>query len=132
MLRFEMETGRSPQQSTLFSNLIGEPALLWKVYNIETGKIMKAGFESEDDAKDWVDTRFEDLADEYAVEEMDQDEEDDWREANEEDADEVVAAPVAEDEVEYADDDDEFLDEDDEDSDEESLDEVFEDEDDED
>lgn len=132
MLRFEMETGRSPQQSTLFSNLIGEPALLWKVYNIETGKIMKAGFESEDDAKDWVDTRFEDLADEYAVEEMDQDEEDDWREANEEDADEVVAAPVAEDEVEFADDYDEYLDEDDEDSDEESLDEVFEDEDDED
>ncbi len=132
MLRFEMETGRSPQQSTLFSNLIGEPALLWKVYNIETGKIMKAGFESEDDAKDWVDTRFEDLADEYAVEEMDQDEEDDWREANEEDSDEVVAAPAVEDDVEYEADDDEYLDEDDEESDEESLDEVFDDEDDED
>jgi hypothetical protein len=114
-----------------FSNLIGEPALLWKVYNIETGKIMKAGFESEDDAKDWLEERFEDLADEYAVEEMDQDEEDDWREANEDDED-AVASPVADDDVDYADDDDEYLDEDDEESDEESLDEVFEDEDDED
>ena len=128
MLRFEMETAKSPQQFT-HSQMIGEPALLWKVYNIETGKIMKAGFESEDDAKDWLEERYEDLADEYAVEEMDQDEEDDWRDANDEDNDEVVAAPAAEDEIEYGDD-DEFLDDDEEDSDEESLDEVFDDDDD--
>jgi hypothetical protein len=115
----------------LFLNIDWRTALLWKVYNIETGKIMKAGFEAEDDAKDWLEERFEDLADEYAVEEMDQDEEDDWREANDEE-EAVVVAPAAEEEVEYADDDDDYVDEDDEEADEESLDEVFEDDDDDD
>jgi hypothetical protein len=117
-----------------FSNVIGEPALLWKVYNIETGKIMKAGFESEDDAKDWLEERFEDLADEYAAEEMDQDEEEDWREANDEEQEDVVAAPASEEEdAAYVDDDDDdYVDDDEEESDEDSLDEVFEDEDDED
>ena len=42
---------------------------------------MKAGFETEDEAKDWLEAREEDLEDVYMVEEMDQDEADEWSEA---------------------------------------------------
>jgi hypothetical protein len=82
--------------------------LLWKVYNIESGKIMKAGFESEEDAKEWLEARYEDLADEYMIEET------------------VLADD--EDDAFY----DEEDEEDDDESDEESLEDMYEDEDDED
>ncbi len=99
--------------------------MLWKVYNIETGKILKAGFDNEDDAKDWLEERAEKLADEHVVEEMDADEIDEWNEANAEDEEEEVAKEEEEDE-------DEFDDEEEEDSDETSLDELYEDEEDDD
>ncbi len=105
---------------------IGDRTLLWKVYHIESGKILKAGFESEDDAKDWLEARHEDLEDDYTVDEMDHDEEDEWRAAQDE---ELEAAPVEEEE-EVADDDDAFFEE--EESDEESLEDMYEDEDDDD
>ncbi len=54
--------------------------MLWKVYHIDTGKIVRAGFESEDDAKEWLEARSDDLDDIYEIEEMDQDEIDEWQE----------------------------------------------------
>ncbi|NRA63702.1 MAG: hypothetical protein HRU19_04420 [Pseudobacteriovorax sp.] len=57
--------------------------MFWKVYHIDTGKIVRAGFETEDEAKDWLEARSEDLDDIYEVEEMDQDEIDQWQEDNE-------------------------------------------------
>ncbi len=100
--------------------------MLWKVYNIETGKILKAGFDNEDDAKDWLEERAEKLADEHVVEEMDADEIDEWNEANAEEEEEEVAKEEEEEDDEYADD------EEGEDSDETSLDELYEDEEDDD
>lgn len=103
--------------------------MVWKVYHIESGKILKAGFETEDDAKDWFEARHEDLEDEYTFDEMDHDEEDEWRAAQEED---LEAAPL---EVEEEVDDEEGVfvdDEDEEESDEESLEDMYEDDDDDD
>jgi hypothetical protein len=54
--------------------------LLWKVFDIQTGKILRAGFESEDEAKDWLELKSDDLQENYEVEEMDPDEEEEWRE----------------------------------------------------
>ena len=103
--------------------IIGDKTLLWKVYNIETGKILKAGFDSEDDAKDWLEERAEKLADEHVVDEMDTDEIEEWKEENE----------AEEKEKEEADEDEEFdEDDDDDESEETSLDELYDDEDDDD
>ena len=57
--------------------------MYWKVYHVDTGKIVKAGFENEEDAKDWLEAREEDLEDIYMVEEMDQDEAEEWEESQE-------------------------------------------------
>ncbi len=100
--------------------------MLWKVYNIETGKILKAGFESQDDANDWLEERAEKLADEHVVEEMDADEIEEWNEENGEDEDEVAAAAEDEDEDDYVEDSDA------DDGDETSLDELYDDEEDDD
>ena len=54
--------------------------MFWKVYHIQTGRILKAGFESEEEAKDWLEQKSEDLQENYEVEEMDPDEEEEWRE----------------------------------------------------
>lgn len=59
--------------------------MYWKVYHVDTGKIVKAGFETEDEAKDWLEAREEDLEDVYMIEEMDQDEVDEWAESQEKD-----------------------------------------------
>lgn len=55
--------------------------MLWKVYHIDSGKTVRAGFTSEDDAKEWLEARSEDLDDVYEVDEMDQDEIDEWEES---------------------------------------------------
>lgn len=104
--------------------MIGDKTLLWKVYNIETGKILKAGFDNEDDAKDWLEERAEKLADEHVVDEMDTDEIEEWKEENEE---EEVVAKADEDDDDFVDDED-----DEEESEETSLDELYEDDDDDD
>ena len=59
---------------------------MWKVYNVESGKILKGGFENEDLAKEWYDEKIGDRADLFLIDEMDQDEVDEWNEkvANEE------------------------------------------------
>ena len=103
--------------------MIGDKTLLWKVYNIETGKILKAGFDNEDDAKDWLEERAEKLADDHVVDEMDTDEIEEWKEENE---DEEIDATVPEDEDEIE------VDDDDEESEETSLDELYDDEEDDD
>lgn len=59
--------------------------MLWKVFNIETGKIIKAGFKSEDDAKEWLELKNELLQEDYDVEDMDSDEEEEWLESQQDD-----------------------------------------------
>lgn len=62
---------------------------MWKVYNIQTGRIIKAGFENDDQAKDWLERRKDLADDEFDVEEMDEEEEEEYLES-EADDDEVV------------------------------------------
>lgn len=100
---------------------------MWKVYNIHTDKIIKAGFKNEDEAKEWVETRDFLSKDDYMVDEMDQDEEDEWLErveSDEEDEEDEVAEEIDSD-MSYdsyydgddlADDYDQVLDQDEEDS----------------
>lgn len=47
---------------------------MWKVYRIDDGRIVKAGFDSDDQAKDWLERRPDLAEDEYDVEEMDEEE----------------------------------------------------------
>ena len=56
---------------------------MWKVYRIETDEILKAGFASEDEAKEWFDRHNFDEDDNIGVDEMDSDEEEQWLEGNE-------------------------------------------------
>ena len=60
---------------------------MWKVYNIHSGKIVKANLNSEDIAKEWLDARESFAQEDYIVEEMDDDEEEEFlnREEDEED-----------------------------------------------
>ena len=58
---------------------------MWKVYKIDDGRIIKAGFESDDQAKDWLERRNELSDDEYDVEEMDEEEIAEFAELEEED-----------------------------------------------
>ncbi len=51
---------------------------LWKVYLVETGKVIKAGFADEDEARDWLESRHGLNATKYLVEEMDPDEEEEF------------------------------------------------------
>ena len=60
--------------------------MLWKVFNIETGKIIKAGFKSEDEAKEWLELKNELLQEDYDVEDMDSDEEEEWLESQDDEA----------------------------------------------
>lgn len=60
----------------------------WKVVDSSSGKILKAGFEDEDTALDWLETN-ENILDEdklYDVEEMDEDDEVDYADDEEEDS----------------------------------------------
>ena len=102
----------------------------WKVYNINTGKIIKDGFEDEEAAKDWLELRRDLATEDFLVEELDEEEED----AVDDEEDIVGAAyvPDTEDEDEgedferhgmSLDDEDGDLDDDDEDEDEEEEDE---------
>ena len=56
---------------------------MWKVYKIESGEILKAGFECEDEARDWYDARGEQLEGLYTIDEMDVDEQNEWLELQE-------------------------------------------------
>ena len=100
---------------------------LWKVYNADTGRVMKAGFDDEDGAKEWAEARFGLEVDQFIIEEMDPDEEEEYLEAlaeaekdedeedevaTEEDTDEDDTAEDAADDFAYGDDDD-YLDPDD-------------------
>ncbi len=66
---------------------------MWKVYNIQTGRIIKAGFDSDDQAKDWLERRKDLVDDEFDIDEMDEEEEEEYLENDDaEDDEEVVAA----------------------------------------
>ena len=51
--------------------------MAWKIFNIETGALVRGGFEDEDAAKGWLEKRFGESAalDDYDINEMDDDEE---------------------------------------------------------
>lgn len=66
--------------------------MAWKVYNIHSGRIIKAGFSDEESAKDWLEIRRDLAPEDFLVEEMDDEEEEEW--ANRDDDDD---APVTED-----------------------------------
>jgi hypothetical protein len=117
---------------------------VWKVYRIDTDEIIKGGFASEDDGKEWLERqRFADDED-VAIDEMDSDEEEQWLEAHRsesEDGDEGSLDDRAGADLTYGDEenldglsfnedsDDDYYDEDDEDLDEEDEDEDYDEED---
>lgn len=53
---------------------------MWKIYSISSGKILNAGFASEDAALAWLERKNID-DDDYVVDEMEDDEEEEWLEA---------------------------------------------------
>lgn len=53
---------------------------MWKIYSISSGKILNAGFASEDAALAWLERKSID-DDDYVVEEMEDDEQEEWLEA---------------------------------------------------
>lgn len=61
--------------------------MAWKVYNIHSGRIIKAGFDDEELAKDWMESRRDLSPEDYLVEEMDSEEEDLLNEDEDEDLD---------------------------------------------
>ena len=66
---------------------------LWKVYNIDTGKSLKAGFDDEEAAKEWLEARHGLVHEDFLVEEMEIEEEEEWLEKNSDDED---AEPITE------------------------------------
>ena len=116
---------------------------MWKVYRVESDEILKAGFATEDEAKEWLDRHNPDDDDDAVViDEMDSDEEELWVDTHEADS---FVAETPESEEDEADieglnfrggavdlgDDDEFFDDDEDfDGDEKDEDETDEDEDD--
>jgi hypothetical protein len=86
-------------------------AAVWKVYNIQTGRIIKAGFETDDQAKDWLERRKDLPDDEHDIDEMDEEEEEEFLESeSDDDEGEGAYEPDVEDgedvrEINYPDDD---------------------------
>lgn len=68
--------------------------MLWKVFKIDTGKILKAGFRSEFEAKDWLELKGHDFQDLYEIDEMDPDEEEEWYEAHDSESDDEDSVSV--------------------------------------
>ena len=64
--------------------------MIWKVYNIQSGKVVAAGFDNEDEASDWLEKKRSGSEDNYAVEEMDHDEEAAWLEAAKDGEDKIT------------------------------------------
>lgn len=64
-------------------------AAVWKVYNIQTGRIVKAGFDSDEQAKDWLERRKDLADDEFDVDEMDEEEEEEFLESDDDDEEET-------------------------------------------
>ena len=56
--------------------------MVWKVFIVRNDKILKAGFESEEEARDWLGGQNTDPADPVDVDEMDDEEFADWQELN--------------------------------------------------
>jgi len=77
----------------------------WKVYNIHSGRIVKAGFGDEEAAKDWLEIRRDLAPEDFLVEEMDDEEEEEWA-AREDEDDDAVVDDTQSDDVDYIDPDD--------------------------
>ncbi|MBF0441376.1 MAG: hypothetical protein HQK54_05680 [Oligoflexales bacterium] len=60
---------------------------MWKVYNIQTDEIIKADFNSEASAREWLDSSSYASNEEVMVEEMDPDEEAEWADEGDEPVD---------------------------------------------
>lgn len=69
--------------------------MVWKVFEIESGKIIKAGFANEDQASRWLLKKTSLAHGDFEVEEMDDDEWDEYQESSDED-EEASEAPVSE------------------------------------
>ena len=54
---------------------------MWKVYKIDSGDIIKAGFNGEEEARDWLDEKADEMEGLFTVDEMDEDEEYEWEDA---------------------------------------------------
>lgn len=84
---------------------------MWKVYHIQSGRLVKAGFDSDDQAKDWLERRKDLAEDEHDIDEMDEEEEEEFLESEGDDDDEggdyVAEDAEAEDvrDISYPDDD---------------------------
>ena len=76
--------------------------MAWKVYNIHSGRIVKAGFDEEETAKDWLEIRRDLAPEDFLVEEMDDEEEEEWA-SREDDDDAVVGEEVAESDPDFVD-----------------------------
>ena len=48
--------------------------MVWKIYHIQTGKVVRAGFETDDEAQEWLDERAQIESNHFEIEEMDEDE----------------------------------------------------------
>ena len=75
---------------------------MWKIYHIPSGQIVKGGFDSEDQAKEWLERRRDLMEEDHDVEEMDEEEEEEYLDQIEELAD----RPLTEDPYDDDDDDD--------------------------
>lgn len=75
---------------------------LWKVYSIQSGKTVKAGLRSEEEAKEWLLLHREGQEDNYLAEEMDFDEQDEWqnRKSGDEEEEESTGAAEDDDDIE--------------------------------
>jgi hypothetical protein len=86
---------------------------MWKVYHIQTGKLICAGFDDEDKAKDWLERRRDISDDDHETEEMDEEEELEYLEAGGADEDDFEAGSERMPEPLYHNDDDDNGDDDD-------------------
>lgn len=48
--------------------------MVWKIYHIQSGELVKAGFSTEDDAQDWLERHSSSSDNAFEIEEMDEDE----------------------------------------------------------
>ena len=63
---------------------------MWKVYRISTGDRLKAGFENEDSARDWMQQRISLDESDHDIEEMDEEEEEEYLESMSDDEDSML------------------------------------------
>ena len=64
--------------------------MVWKIYHIQSGSLVRAGFESEEDAREWLDENSSAENSAFEVEEMDEDEWQEYLETKEKSGDDTA------------------------------------------